>query len=545
MLHARSARLLLGVPCAAWLLLGPLAMADDVDTEAIRRAVTLYASFDEAVRADFGGGCLLPSTRFDHATEKGAFEFVPSIDSSIFQIAKGGGVRGGALKATDVLPRRGRIFFPAKGNLAYRPGGWGGSVSMWLATDPNTMLKTSFCDPIQITEKGANNGGLWCDFPDVRPRDFRLGAFPGVADGEQPLSESAPDAPLVVVKKIGFQADNWHHVAMTWNHFDTGKPNAVATLWIDGRPAGQLTERQLAMNWNLDRTGIYFAVSYIGLMDELAVFDRPLSAAEIAYLHAHPAFEFRPQPATAQVHWKPRPDFFQVPEGLPLGACSAVAVNAQGEVFAFHRGKQPILVFDSRGKHLRSFGEGVIDSAHGLRIDAEDNVWVTDIGSHSVHKFDRQGKLLLTLGTGKPGTGNDQFNRPTDIAFGREGEVFITDGYGNSRVQVFTPGGRWLRGWGTKGTGRGEFHLPHAMLIDGRGRVLVGDRENDRIQIFDQDGALLDMWEGFAPFGLALNPQGELFVADGRANRFPRTRTGARVVHGPSRSSRRERRRSP
>lgn len=504
--------------------------AEEEPAAALRRSLTFYASFDEAVRGDFGGGGMLPSTRFDHPTEKNAFVFEPSFDPAVFRIAKDKGVRGAALECVDVLPRRGRIFFPLKDNLAFRDGGWGGSASFWLNTDPNHLLKTPFCDPIQITEKGANNGGVWCDFPDSTPRDMRLGAFPGAAEGGKPILESDPAAPLVVARNVGFQYGKWHHVAMTWNRFDTGRPDAEAELFIDGKSIGRLADREIAMRWNVDAAGIYVAVNYIGLLDELALFDRPLTADEVRFLHEHPNFDHRGREPAAQLEFQPSIDFVKLPADMKLGACSAVAVNRQGEIFLFHRGKQPIIVLDAKGNYLRSWGDGEIETAHGLRIDREDNVWVTDIGAHRVLKFDPRGKLLLALGTGQPGAGDDQFNKPTDIAFGPRGEVFITDGYGNSRVVKSTPGGRRIGAWGTAGKGRGEFNIPHSIVIDARGRVLVGDRENDRIQIFDQDGRLLDIWPGFAPFGLTLAPDGHLFVADGRAHKILRLDDGGRVV---------------
>ncbi len=212
-------------------------------------------------------------------------------------------------------------------------------------------------------------------------------------------------------------------------------------------------------------------------------------------------------------------DFLQLPGGYTLGACSAVAVNSQDEVYLFHRGKHPILCFDKEGKFLRSWGDDQIGIAHGLRIDKEDNVWVTDIGNHQVFKFDPQGKELLALGTGKSGTETDQFDKPTDIAFGPSGEFFVSDGYGNSRVMKFSPNGGFIKTWGTRGTRGGEFNLPHSIVVDAKERVLVGDRENNRIQVFDLEGKPLAIWRDYAPYGLAFDPAGNLFVADGRANK--------------------------
>jgi DNA-binding beta-propeller fold protein YncE len=234
--------------------------------------------------------------------------------------------------------------------------------------------------------------------------------------------------------------------------------------------------------------------------------------------------------AAEPVAWRAEADFFKLPEGFKLGACSAVAVNSRGEIFVFHRGEHPILVFDSAGKFLRSWGDGVIGSSHGLRIDREDHVWVTDIGNHRVMKFDPQGKQLLSLGTGKPSDADDAFNKPTDVAFGPKGEFFVTDGYGNTRVLAFSPSGALVHKWGSAGKGDGEFNTPHAIVIDRQGRLIVGDRENDRIQIFDADGKHLATWPGFAPYGLALDAEGRLFVADGRAHQVLELDGAGKVV---------------
>lgn len=209
--------------------------------------------------------------------------------------------------------------------------------------------------------------------------------------------------------------------------------------------------------------------------------------------------------------------FLQLPAGFVLGECSAVAINKTGEIYLFHRGPRPILCFDSHGKLLRAWGDDLIKSAHGLRLDRDQNVWVTDVMGHRVYKFDPNGQQLLVLGTGEPGAANNQFNKPTDIAFGLNDEVYISDGYGNSRVLKFDKDGTFLTTWGTAGTKPGQFNLPHSIVVDRQGRVLVGDRENNRIQVFDADGKWLATWKGYAPYGMALDADGVLFVADGRA----------------------------
>jgi DNA-binding beta-propeller fold protein YncE len=213
------------------------------------------------------------------------------------------------------------------------------------------------------------------------------------------------------------------------------------------------------------------------------------------------------------------PGWLKLPDTIKLGPVSAVATDSEDRVFVFHRGKNPILVFDRDGKYLRSWGDDAIKAAHGLRIDNANNVWVTDTGNHQVLKFDANGKLLLSLGKkGEPGDAADQFNRPTDIAIAPTGEFYISDGYGNARVMKFAKDGKLLKRWGKEGAGDGEFSLPHAICLDAKGRVYVGDRENNRVQVFDADGKFLAVLkESGAPYGLFLKGD-HLFVADGRAN---------------------------
>jgi len=217
--------------------------------------------------------------------------------------------------------------------------------------------------------------------------------------------------------------------------------------------------------------------------------------------------------------YEPVANWPQLPPGSKFGDMTAVATDAADRVYVFHRGKQPIMVFDKNGKFLRSWGDDLIDTAHGLRIDRAGNIWITDIGTHLVTKFDAEGKVLLTLGKkGQPGEGRDQFNEPTDVAVAASGEFYVSDGYGNSRVVKFAKDGKYLKEWGKKGTGEGEFDLPHTICLDRKGQVYVGVRENDRVQVFDTEGKFLAQWkECGAPYGLFPTSEGML-LADGRAN---------------------------
>lgn len=226
--------------------------------------------------------------------------------------------------------------------------------------------------------------------------------------------------------------------------------------------------------------------------------------------------------AQDRIDFQPVKNFLKLPEGWELGPCSGVDIDSRGNVYVIQRKSPPVLCFDSSGKLLRSWGTPLIgrdpemQGAHGIRVDRDDCIWITDRARHLVRKFDPAGQLLLTLGTeGSPGTGPHQFNRPADVAFDRQGGVFVADGYGNSRVMKFDRNGKFLKTWGDKGAKPGQFDLPHTIAVGPDGRVYVGDRYNSRIQIFDGEGQLKDVWPGFVPCGIAFDRAGKLFVADG------------------------------
>jgi DNA-binding beta-propeller fold protein YncE len=219
--------------------------------------------------------------------------------------------------------------------------------------------------------------------------------------------------------------------------------------------------------------------------------------------------------------YQPVAHFLELPIGGNFGEAAGVAINSRGHLFIFHRGPSPLMEFDANGCFVRSIGEGLFTRPHGLRIDREDNIWTTDVGSHLVLKFNSEGRVLLVLGRqGVAGESDALFNQPSDVAFSPMGEIFVTDGYGNSRVVKFDKEGNFLKAWGRKGTAPGEFDLPHTIAIDARGRVYVGDRENQRVQIFDGYGNFVQEWRHVGhPWGLFITPEQVLYLADGRANR--------------------------
>jgi DNA-binding beta-propeller fold protein YncE len=202
------------------------------------------------------------------------------------------------------------------------------------------------------------------------------------------------------------------------------------------------------------------------------------------------------------------------PVNATWDAVSGIAVDAQDRVYVFTRGTPPIQVYDAQGNFIRSWGEDTIKSAHHIRIDPEGNVWVADIGFHTVQKYTPEGKPLQTLGTrGAAGRDATHFNMPTDMAVTPAGEIFVADGYGNARIVHFDKTGKFVKEWGELGTKPGQFSIPHAIAVDSTGRLFVADRNNVRIQVFDQQGKLLSVWNNLiTPWGLCVTPKDEIWV---------------------------------
>jgi streptogramin lyase len=208
------------------------------------------------------------------------------------------------------------------------------------------------------------------------------------------------------------------------------------------------------------------------------------------------------------------------PDGRKWGATSAIDIDRDGNIWAF----APIVKLDPSGKYLKSFGAGLFVFPHGIHLDRDGNVWVADAQGkdgkgHTVVKFDPNGKVLMTLGKpGVAGDGPDTFNQPSDVVTAPNGDIFVADGHGgnsNARIVKFSRDGKFIKAWGRKGTGPGEFDTPHAIALDSQGRVFVGDRSNNRIQIFDQDGKFLAEWRQFGrPSGIYIDANDTLYVAD-------------------------------
>src|SRR2546429_776321 len=201
------------------------------------------------------------------------------------------------------------------------------------------------------------------------------------------------------------------------------------------------------------------------------------------------------------------PGWEQLPGGYTHPDVAAVAVNSKGRVYLFCRSEHPVMIYERDGTFVGSWGEGMFTMrTHGITIGPDDSVYCTDDAGHSVRKFTPDGKLLLTLGdsAGKPSdSGYDgsnlrtsarsapPFNRPPNLAGAPNGDLFVSDGYGNARVHRFSSSGKLVSSWGEPGTGPGQFMLPHGIAIDATGSVFVCDRESDRVQVFTAEGRFI------------------------------------------------------
>jgi DNA-binding beta-propeller fold protein YncE len=260
-----------------------------------------------------------------------------------------------------------------------------------------------------------------------------------------------------------------------------------------------------------------------------------------------------------EIPYDSTPNFLKLPDGLYLGEAVGVATNSKGHVFVYTRTGSPrvtvgtnrafvrsaarLFQFDQNGKYVREIGQGLYGFvfAHAVRVDRQDNIWVIDEGSNMVIKFDPEGRVLMTLGRkpeaitvpspaanavaggrgGPVGAGipGDNFNRPTDVAFDSAGNIYVADGYGNSRVAKFDRNGRFIKSWGSRGAEPGQFNIAHTIAIDAQNNVYVGDRENKRIQVFDADGNFKTQFTNAgAPYAICITPGPRQFLYTSNSN---------------------------
>ena len=225
----------------------------------------------------------------------------------------------------------------------------------------------------------------------------------------------------------------------------------------------------------------------------------------------------------------------KIPSGVELGASSSVVWTKDNHLILFNRGPNPLMEFDPRGRLLRTWGQGDYVRPQGMRLDPQGNIWTTDVNGHTVRKMNLDGEVLLTIGKmGEAGEPEDGLLfEPTDLTINDEGEVFILVGHGRGTPQLlkYDRMGRFMKKWGGSGTGPGQFDTPHSIVVDGEGLIYVADRQNRRIQIFDDEGAYLKEWhyKGW-PCGLHFDEEGTLWMVSGFAGEILKLDKNGKVV---------------
>ena len=230
-----------------------------------------------------------------------------------------------------------------------------------------------------------------------------------------------------------------------------------------------------------------------------------------------------------EIPFESAPNFLKLPPNLYLGEGIGVATNSKGHIFVYTRSQATRLFeFDAKGNYLREIGEGLYGFvfAHAVRVDAQDNIWAVDEGSNMVIKFNPEGRVVMVLGrrpepadvapaSPEPYT----FNRPTDVAWDAAGNIFVADGYGNSRVVKYDKNGRFIASVGSKGGAPGQLNLPHTIAMDAKGNVYVGDRSNSRIQVFDNDLTFKAIYDRVgAPWAVCISPGPHQYLYSSNSN---------------------------
>jgi DNA-binding beta-propeller fold protein YncE len=223
------------------------------------------------------------------------------------------------------------------------------------------------------------------------------------------------------------------------------------------------------------------------------------------------------------------PEAFKLPANANFGGTSGVAFNSKGNIFVIHRGPMPLMEFDPDGNFIRGFGDGLFERPHGLRIDKDDNIWATDVAGHVVYRFNPSGRLEVVLGCkNRPGEWHEYghlrlFNEPNEAVVGPSGDVFVLQGHGKGESQVlkFDRDGNFIKSFGRKGKGPGEFDLPHSLVFDAKGLLYIADRNNARIQVLDADGNYVrESKHPGTPCGLFMAADQTIWLAHGHTGQI-------------------------
>ncbi len=224
---------------------------------------------------------------------------------------------------------------------------------------------------------------------------------------------------------------------------------------------------------------------------------------------------------------------------MNFGGTSGVAFNSQGHIFVLHRGPLPLMEFDPDGNFVRGFGDGMFERPHGLRIDADDNIWATDVAANLVYKFNPQGRLTMVLGcrgwTGEwhPFGHLRLFHEPNEAVVGPTGDIYVLQGHGKgeSLVLKFDKDGNFITTWGGKGKGPGQFDLPHSLVFDDEGLLHIADRNNARIQVFDADGTYIrESSHPGTPCGLCISADRHIWLAHGHCGEIMKLDLDGNVI---------------
>jgi streptogramin lyase len=235
--------------------------------------------------------------------------------------------------------------------------------------------------------------------------------------------------------------------------------------------------------------------------------------------------------APLPLDYVPVAESFKLPAHANFGGTSGVAFNSKGNIFVIHRGPMPLMEFDPDGHFIRGFGDGLFERPHGLRIDQDDNIWATDVAAHLVYRFNPAGRLEMVLGCkNRPGEWHEYghlrlFNEPNEAVIGPTGDLYVLQGHGKgeSLILKFDRDGNFIKTFGKKGKGPGEFDLPHSLVFDAKGLLYIADRNNARIQVFDADGNYIrESKHPGTPCGLFMAADQTIWLAHGHTGQIMR-----------------------